>query len=285
MQKTNCISKKLMGNIIRYVLVFLAVILTPLLAKPIAKLFDFVELAWSNEGLLRPFFVELFTAIFWLLEWIGFFFLDKYLKKRFAQKQENSNSEMETMATDESVKEAAFADADVGVDANEATAQKQKGKKAPLFKQTPLLPMKNVAILFLIAAACIVVVTLQIGFKVKPFYELGDKTTYTKMLIKGGEVIRNLVKGIWIVSIMKTALSIMEELPFMAKVQEKTAPWIKWLGVCVLAVAFGIFEIFVFANPFVWTYILFYVAFTAVYFFTEQAPVKSYLLICFIYIF
>ena len=278
MRKINCISNKLWRSIVCYILIFLAVILTPLLAQPIAKLFDWATLSWSQEGQLRPFFVELFTAILWLLEWAGFLFLDKYLKKRMANRQENSET---TNIAQEPMQEVAVGEAEKA----EKKEGKEKKKKKTISQKKPLLPLRNVAILFFIAAACIVVVTIQIGLKVKPFYELGDKTTYTKMLIKGGEVVRNLVKGIWIVSILKLALSMMEELVEQGKIKGNYASIIQWVSVCVLTVIFGIFDIFVFANPFVWTYILFYVAFTAVYFFTEQASVKSYLLICFIYIF
>jgi hypothetical protein len=270
--------------VIRYALIFIAVLVTPFLAQPIAKLFDWAVLSWSQEGQLRPLFVELFTAIFWLAEWIGFCFLDKYLKKRFAL--ENKDTLAKNQENSEALSAAAVGDV---TETNEAIKEnadkKRKKKREPFFEKTPLLPLKNVVILFLIAAACIVVVTLQIGFKVKPFYELGDKTTYSQILIKGGEVLRNLAKGIWIVCILKTSLSLMEELSKNWQMAEKHAKLLKWLSVGALSILFGVLDIILFANPFVWTYILFYAVFTAVYFFTNQAAVKSYLLICFIYIF
>lgn len=267
MQRDNCSKAKIKENIIYYVLIFLAVVATPILATPIARLFDWASLSWSQQGELRPFFVELFTAVFWLLEWLGFI----YIRKRFMQKQAAAVD-----VNEEGIIEQEAAIADINQD-----KKTKKAKRAP----KPLLPRKNVAILFLITVACIIVVTLQIGFTVKPFYELGDKTTYTKMVIKGGEVLRNVIKSIWIVSILKTAVSMMEELSVTDKLPKKYAPLIKWIGVCLLAIGFGVFEMFVFGNSFFWTYILFYVAFTAIYFFTEYSPIKSYLLICFIYIF
>ena len=271
MQIENSAKAKIKENIIYYALIFLAVIATPILSAQTAKLFDWAVLSWSQQGELRPFFTELFTAIFWLIEWIVFL----YARDRFIQKQQTSAVENIVKNKEESLAQEA------------AISDDRKGKRAKKsrYKQSPLLPRKNMAILFLITVVCIVVVTLQIGLKVKPFYELGDKTTYTKMLIKGGEVLRDLTKGIWIVSILKTALLIVEELPFFDKVSKKYATLLKWLGICLLAIIFGVFELLIFDNPFFWTYILFYVAFTAIYFFTARAPIKSYLLICFIYIF
>ncbi len=281
MQKINCNKAKITENIVCYVLIFLAVILTPILAQPIAKLFDWVVLDWSREGQLRPFFIELFTAIFWLVEWIGY----SHLKKFLAKKAQLNNAANETEAA---VQEAAISNAVDKKQAKKAAKEAKKAKKATEVK--PLLPILNVVVLFGLTAICIIVVTLQIGFKVKPFYELGDKTTYVKMLIKGGEIIRNLVKGMWIVCILKTSLTMAEEIVKGCK--EKTMDWrenqvslLKWCIVVVLTLAFGVFDVILFANAFALTYIVFYMAFVAIYFFANQAPIKSYLLICFIYIF
>ena len=285
MQKTNGIMNNLMKCVIRYVLIFLAMLITPWVAQPIAKLFDWVALAWSDEGLLRPFFVEVFTAFFWLLEWAAFLVIDGYLKKRAALQMASQSQENAQTETPEMLEEVATADEE-----KSENAKKAKKKSEPLFSKTPLLPMRNVLILFTITAACILLVTLQIGLKVKPFYELGDKTTYVKMLIKGGEIIRNLVKGMWIVCILKTSLTMAEEIVKGCK--EKTMDWrenqvslLKWCIVVVLTLAFGVFDVILFANAFALTYIVFYMAFVAIYFFANQAPIKSYLLICFIYIF
>ena len=284
MQKTNDVKNNILKCVIRYALIFIAVLITPWIAQPIAKLFDWVALDWSDEGLLRPLFVELFTAFFWMLEWAAFLVLDGHFKKQDALKMSAEQDENAT-ETSQPVAEAAVTDSEK---AN--NVKKTKKKSEPLFPKTPLLPMKNVVILFAITAACILLVTLQIGLKVKPFYELGDKTTYVKIIIKGGEIIRNLVKGMWIVCILRTALMISEEIvngckEKMANWQENQVTLLKWSIVLILTLAFGLFDVIYYANPFALTYVAFYVAFTAIYFFTKQAPIKSYLLICFIYIF
>ena len=61
--------------------------------------------------------------------------------------------------------------------------------------------------------------------------------------------------------------------------------WLVWVGVGFLLLGFGVYDVLMSANPFAWTYLLFYVAFTAVYYFAERNNVKAFLLIFFIYIF
>ena len=276
MQKSNLFSKTLIENVVRYAAIILMLVVTPLLARPMAVLFDWAVLDWSREGTLREFWVEFFTAVFWLLEWAAFLLLEHFVVKKYRAQGETVEEVSETAETAVEA-EAALTEL--------AQTEKKKRKFSFTWTKRDILPSLNVAILFAIAAACILLVTLQIGFYVKPFWELGNKATKSSLIIKCGEIARNLVKCIWIVAALKTSLRIAEELFENIQVEETLKKWLIWLGVGVLCLLLGVCDLLVFTNAFWWTYLLFYVAFTAIYFFTEQAPIKSFLLILFIYIF
>ena len=100
-----------------------------------------------------------------------------------------------------------------------------------------------------------------------------------------GEAFRNLVKCALIMVALVNSRWIMEDVLQSNKIEGKFQEYVKWLGVGVLVMLFGTCDVLAFATPFTWTYLFFYAAFTAIYFFTEQSPVKSFLLIFFIYIF
>ncbi len=279
MQKSSVISKTLIENVMRYVAILIMIVVTPLLARPMAVLFDWAVLDWSKEGTLREFWVEFFTAVFWLLEWSAFLLLDHFVVKKYREQAKTAEEVSVNSVNTETEEEAAVAAAEL------TQTEKKKRKLSFTWTKRDILPSLNVAILFAIVAACILLVTVQIGFSVKPFWELGNKATKSSLIIKCGEVGRNLVKCIWIVAALKISLRISEELFENVQVEEKLKKWLKWLGVGGLCLLFGVCDLLVFANAFWWTYLLFYVAFTAIYFFTEQAPIKSFLLILFIYIF
>ena len=275
MQKSNVISKTLIENVARYVAIVLMMVVTPLLARPVAVLFDWAVLAWSKEGTLREFWVEFFTAVFWLLEWAAFLLFEYFVLRKHRATSKKAEEVSQTPVSEVEA-EAAVAEGD---------KPKKKWKLPFQWTKRAILPSLNVAILFAIAAACILLVTLQIGFSVKPFWELGNKATKSSLIIKCGEVARNMIKCIWIVAILKTSLRLSEEIFNNFKLEDTVKKWLVWLGVGALVLIFGVCDILLFANAFWWTYLLFYAAFTAIYFFTEQAPIKSFLLILFIYIF
>ena len=290
MLKINAKWKTLIEYAIKYALIFAAVIITPLLAKLVAPLFDWAVLDWSKNGELRVFFTELFTAIFWICEWVAYLLVKRYQKKRAAVTKTDETAlpcdtaQTETAET-EMTEEAAFASADDSATDN-APKQTKKEKIAEMLKpKTPLLPMKNVGVLFLIVCACILLISIQIGFQVKPFYELGEKVTFSEIVTKIGEIAKNAVKCVWIVALLYATRRIGTETAQNIQVKENQTQWLQWLIAGALLVLFGLYDVLATSNPFAITYLVFYVAFTVIYYNTKEAPVKSFLLIFFVYIF
>lgn len=250
----NIFTKKAVENLIYYALCLLAVGVTPFLAKPIAPLFD-----WAGYSLLRPLFTEVFTLIFWAAELVGFYFIRKKLNKKQAEKSEDGQEKER---------------------AEEKTAKKDKrAKKEP----TPLLPMRNVLILSAITVVCIFVASAQIGFKVKPIYEIGEKVTGYEILNKIGMLVRNVVKCVWILLSLRclhvVASELLTDLP-----DDKKKRLIPVIVGAFLLLFWGV-DALVFERLFVWTYLLFYPAFTAAYYLTERNVYKAFLLIVLIYLF
>ena len=147
MKKVDCskVSIQAIWNAARFAAYLLAIFLTPLIAKPLGRLFDPVVSDWWQHGQLRVFYTELVTAFLWLGEIIGFYFLDKHLQKKY-------NLQIDGVKED-TAKESGE---------KEDGAQSQKGK-------TALLPMPNVIAVFLLSAACVLLISAQIGFEVKVF--------------------------------------------------------------------------------------------------------------------
>ena len=259
MKKPILLTGKFTENLLRYVLYFLLVAVTPFLAKPMATLFD-----WVSYGQLRVFFTELFTAIFWLLEFVALILIENAVRKKFTPQTEEVTEEI----TEEPQGE-------------QLSKKKKKTKRVKV--EVPPLAIWRVGVLTAIAAVCILVISAQIRFEVKPFYDIGEKVTGYQLLDKIGAIVRNAVKCVWITLLLKAAYAMSEELLPFLKAQDK--PWLGWLLAGAMLMLFGVYDVLVWRKPFAVTYLLFYVAFTAVYYFTEKRDAKTYLLILFIYIF
>lgn len=252
--------KKLIENAVRYAVYFLAVLLTPLLTEPMADWFD-----WVGYGRLHAMFANAFTGIFWLLQFIVILVVEEFLKRRAAKKPQTEERQItvEELPTE-----------------GEATVKKKK-------ESTPPLPLRNLFILTGIVALCVLFISAQIDFKVKPFYELGEKVNGYELWNNFTVIGRNAVKCVWIVLFMRATLSFTETL-FAEVPNEKRKKGLIWLGVIVALLPFGLYDVLIsgMSLAFGLTYLfLFYPAFVLVYYFTEQRGVKAYLLIMFIYIF
>ncbi len=312
MQKNKDLTKSVIeitGNMARYALYFLVVVLTPLIAEPIAKMFDWCVLNWSEPGQLRGFFTALFTVIFWLIGMAIILSVENGFKKTVKRKTEmltgkeltSEGAQTQTEKTDDAAAKAENQPTKTEAPAAETVKQdgrlskeerKQRNAErlakfktwwVTTFQSKPVLPWRNVGSLLLITVACLLLISLQIDFQVKPFYELGDKITYSELINKGGEIVVNLVKCIWIVMMLRAALGIWQALLEFWDISH--VRFLKWIGAGAMLVLFGIYDVCSTGNPFAWTYIAFYVAFTAIYYFTERSEVKTYLLTFFIYIF
>lgn len=253
-------TRKCLGNAVCFVVMFVCAAVTPFIAQPIAKLFDGVTMDWSQRGQLRDLFIQLFTCIFWGLEWLGI----HLAYKKYKEKSAAVNVGFETPT--------ALADAELAV----ADAKPQE-------KEKRFLPITNVLFLLLITVVCIFVLSVQIDFQVKPFYDLGEKISLAGLVVKGSILAGTIVKCVWPVLLLRYGLRFGEAL-LQACGVEKSA-WLKWCIAGVLLLSYGVYDVLITANPFAWTYLLFYVAFTLVYYLMEKNEKKSFLLIFFIYIF
>ena len=181
-------TKKMVKNLIYYALCFLAVIVTPYLAAPIVPLWD-----WAGYGLMRGMFQEAFTIIFWVLELVGFYIVKRKLDKR-AKSKEEVLAETET-------------------------------EEKPKRERKPLLPLRNVLILFAISVVCILIVSIQTGFVVKPIYDIGEKVTGYEILNKVGLLARNVAMCVWILLVLRCSYEIACEA--LRSLPEQRKKWLK----------------------------------------------------------
>ncbi|MBQ8405652.1 MAG: hypothetical protein IJX09_03275 [Clostridia bacterium] len=283
-------------NLARLVVYMLAILLTPFLAKPIAILFDPVVSDWWQRGDLRVFYTGLATAFLWLGEIIGLFFLDRHLQKKFnvqidpakphaarrkAGAASKQTEQAEQPAQTEQEQEAAATVENTAENAEKATPV----KSAPQKPKTQLLGWDRIIAIFLICVACVLIVSAQIGFEVKVFYELGERVVLIDVVNFSGTAGRDIAKCGWIVLLIKASFGLFEGIFEEAKINAKAKKVFVYLCVTALILAFGAYDVLSTQNPFAWTYLLFYVAFVALYALLNRAPIKSYLLILFIYFF
>ncbi len=280
----------MLWNLARLVVYMLAILLTPFLAKPIAILFDPVVSDWWQRGDLRVFYTGLATAFLWLGEIIALFFLDRHLQKKFnvqidpakpqLAKHKAGAAPQQTAQAEQPAQTEQEQEAAVTVDktAEKATPIKSKPK-------TQLLGWDRMIAIFLISVACVLIISAQIGFEVKVFYELGERVVLIDVVNFSGTAGRDIAKCGWIVLLIKAAFGLFEGIFEEAKINTKAKKVFVYLCVTALILAFGAYDVLSTQNPFAWTYLLFYVAFVALYALLNRAPIKSYLLILFIYFF
>ena len=301
MRRPKFLTPKFIECAIRYVVYFLAVALTPLLAKPIAPLFD-----WAGYSLMRPMFADIFTVIFWGIEWWIVFAVQKKIKNKKSKqnyirevgfsfldgRQENKNLDKES------------SDA-IGLhlvakgENRPLTKREEKEllyrseKKSGKVKCREPLPLKNVFLLTLITVACIFTLSAVIGFKVKPFYDLGEKVTGYELCNRSVAIGRNFFKCFWILGIVRACRGMSEELVRTSSLPENKH-WAAWFIQVAFLLVFALFDVFTSVMVYPLTvrrlliglvYLLFYVAFVPVQALTEGSSVKAFLLIVLIYIF
>ncbi|MBR2646023.1 MAG: hypothetical protein IKD47_00475 [Clostridia bacterium] len=288
------ISRTLMEGVTVYVVAFLAVILTPLVAQPIANLFAFIAYNQMNK-----FIFELLTALIWIGE-IGA--LASVVNSRRKKREKRAiirkmldggkldPSIPESVLMEATIEELAAADAGETADSvmdseRESDGEKKKkplGKKGEFKFRGEILPFKNLAILSLLAVACIFAISVQIDFRVKPFYDLGEKFNGYEMWNDIGVIIRNCVKCVWIVVMLAAADTISKEL--LSKLKNGKA-WLGYILAGAILMVYGAYDVFTSGIGFIPTYLAFYAVFTAMFYLTDKHAVKSYMLILLVYIF
>ena len=261
--------KRLLENVARFAVYFAAVIITPWIAKPLALLFD-----WVCYSLMIKFFEELFTIIFWIIEMCIFFVLEKKRReKNLALLKEKTENEGGVYASEQENEQETQPKTDV---------KKEEKEKAG----TPLLPLRNVLAIFACICLCVLVISAQIDFQVKLFYDIGQGKGGYDLVNYISVVGKNVVKCIWIVWILRVARIIAEEVSFLRKkdMDQKTAYLCIYWSIVLL---FALYDVLVSGMSFGFaiTYVLlFYPIFLVVDYLTKYNGVKSFFMIMLIYI-
>ena len=283
MEKSAQTTKKFIGNLLRYLLYFTCIVVTPICTKPIAPYFD-----WVGYGQMRAVFSRGFACGFWAIQIIIILVIEgKILKKKrdrigAALDVDGSLSAalQEGKALQPAVDDAFRAYAEAKPEEGKLPPKKKNGKKYVKVKQPPL-PLWNVFLLTLISVVCILLIRIQTEFKVKPIYDIGEKVTGHQLYSKIALLALNVVKCIWIMFLLHASYAM--AVAFTKEKKEKA--WLTWLicGGCLMV--FGALDSFLKMQPFAWTYLLFYAVFTLVYCLTKRSKGKAFGLILLIYIF
>ena len=166
-------SQRLKENIIRYAIYFATVVVVPFITPVFKLVFKKVY-----YGYLQNMIADTFTVLFWCVAFIVIAVLAQKRKKKERERLQLS-------------------DVIIHPETELNTEEKKKG--------LPPLPWKNVGILTAISIFCIFFVSMQIGWAVKPFYDIGEKVMgMTEMLGKFAELGKNCVKVVWIVLLLKS---------------------------------------------------------------------------------
>ncbi len=206
----------------------------------------FVQISYDQ---LTPFFVDIVCTLMWLIEIALIVSVERIIKRKAKP----------TVPTE--------------------------GKKKKEKKEISILPLKNVLMISGIIIGCLVVVGLQIGLEVKPFYDMAYRVTSAYAYLNNlGPIIMALAKCLWIILILKAALA-MGEAVFGVIDAKGLQTFLVWLFATLMLFIFGLYDIIFFENKYALTYALFYVLFPLLYALAKKSDGKYYLIILFIYIF
>ena len=269
--------QRLKQNIIRYVGYFACMAITALFFRGIfhedSDLLFTQAMDLVGYGQMRPCFQNAFIMLFWGMEMAAFSITDK---RKVWRKRREVYETCQSMENTEQVE-------------NDGGRDALKEKNAFIFKKekTPLLPMRNVIMLLALVAACILIMSAQIDFHVKPFYDLGNNVQGYDLFNRISVVTLNIVKCVWIVWILKISREIGLEISALAKKEgDKRA---LFFGICMaLFFLFALYDVLtagISMSVGVTYFVLFYPCFVIVDFLTRHQTAKSYILIMLIYIF
>lgn len=131
-------------------------------------------------------------------------------------------------------------------------------------------------LLFVILIASVFIISAQIGFKVKPFYDFGTKFSGFELINKISVLVKNGSKCLWITIFVRELQKLFE-----TKFKNKNIPY----GGIALMFLMGIPDVFISDINLAVTYILIYIVFGVIYLVTDRSFGKSLLANLFIYIF
>ena len=269
--------QRLLQNIKRYAGYFACMALTALFFRGIFH--EDSELRFTQAmdligyGQMRPCIQNVFIMLFWSMEMAAFYITDK--RKIWRKRREVYESCQSVENTEQSQ--------------NDGGRVALKEKSAFIFQKekAPLLPMRNVVMLLALVAACILIMSAQIDFHVKPFYDLGNNVQGYDLFNRMSNVTLNIVKSVWIVWILHASREIALEISALAKKEtDKRAVFLGvYMGLFLLFALYDVLTSGVSLSVGVTYFVLFYPCFVLVDALTKGQTAKSYILIMLIYIF
>lgn len=140
------------------------------------------------------------------------------------------------------------------------------------------LPVKRIVVISFVTALCILVISAQIRFQVKPFYDLGEKFNGYELLGHVGIYVKNIIKCVWIVILLKAGQHLIEQCFVKA---DYRIPYAGFL----LVMTVGVYDMIVGANTLALTYLFLYAIYGWLYLLTDRSMSKTYLLVMFLYLF
>lgn len=138
------------------------------------------------------------------------------------------------------------------------------------------LENKNLIAVIGIIIVCILIISAQIGFQVKPFYDMGVKITGYELMGKLGGILSGIIKCVWMIILIECAQNICESRGLNPRV-----PW----GGIVLMCTMGVYDIVFGLTTLVITYFVLNIVYGVIFLLTHKSVSKSYLGILLIYIF
>ena len=269
MKTPRFLTKRFLFNFIRFIAYFAVIVISPLIGDFLGGFFNRVF-----YGQWVPFFSEMWECVIWLLAINGTLILNAVCRKNSRKKAAVLAAENGTMQTVQQKE---------GDKLPERLAEKKERWRGPL-------PLKNVWIMGGLCALAVLIFTVQIGFQVKPFYEIGEKNTASELVYKVMLIGQDVVKCGWIVLFMRAALAMSEEI-FASLGEDKKQrlgkwlPWLVWIVAGARLACFGVYDILVYSRNFAPTYAFFYLLFPWVYYLAKECGGRAYLVILFIYLF
>ncbi|MBQ5445125.1 MAG: hypothetical protein IIT48_00410 [Lachnospiraceae bacterium] len=140
------------------------------------------------------------------------------------------------------------------------------------------LPFKRLLTITIIVSACIVIISAQINFKVKPFYDLGDKFNGYQLYYHLGVFLRNIIKSIWIVILIKAITE------FVETVRNRKYNIYPFAGIILMG-TLGVADMVFKVNNLSVSFLLLYIVYGWLYLLTERNYLKTVLLVMFLIIF
>lgn len=138
------------------------------------------------------------------------------------------------------------------------------------------LPLPRLLILTAITVICVILISAQINWQVKLFYDVGSNTTGYGLMKSGGEIVKNAVKCLWMVFLISIGQSLFEN--FSTKTSVPAGGIILMLTLGALDLASGITLLKL-------TYVFLYAVFGWIFLITNKNVLKTYFYTWFIFVF